>query len=53
MPISPKDRSLVRSLAAEVAQIAALPVQRETIDLWKALNGLKPVRPMVSIDQIP
>ncbi|GAG45607.1 unnamed protein product, partial [marine sediment metagenome] len=24
-----------------------------TIDLWKALNSLKPVRPMVAIDQIP
>lgn len=53
MPISPRERSTLRTLAAEVAEIAALPVQRETTTLWKALNGLKPVRPMVSIDQIP
>ncbi len=51
--IDPRDREVVRSLASEVAHIAALPVQRETIGLWKALNGLRPVRPMVSIDQIP
>ncbi len=36
----------------QVAEIAALPVQQETIALWKALNGLKPRRPMVMIDQV-
>ncbi|MGC9523627.1 MAG: hypothetical protein ACP5HG_17355, partial [Anaerolineae bacterium] len=40
-------------LAHQVAEIAALPVQQETIHLWKALNDLHPVRPMVLIDQIP
>ncbi|MFC1718297.1 hypothetical protein ACFL6S_31870 [Candidatus Poribacteria bacterium] len=35
-----------------MAEIAALPVQQETIALWKVLNGLKPVRGMVVIDQI-
>ena len=53
MPIEPRDRDVIRGLAAEVAEIAALPVQRETIGLWKALNGLRPIRPMVAIDQIP
>jgi hypothetical protein len=47
------DRQLVRELAWQVAEIAALPVQQETISLWKALNDLKPVRPMVHIDGIP
>lgn len=46
------DRAIVRDLAAQVAEIAALPVQQETIGLWKALNSLHPVRPMVSIDQV-
>ncbi len=49
---NPKDRAVLRALAEQVAEIAALPVQRETISLWKALNGLKPVRPMVMIDQV-
>lgn len=53
MRISPQDRTILRELASQVAEIAALPVQQETIALWKALNGLRPVRPMVMIDQIP
>ena len=53
MSVSRKDRDILRELARQVAVIAALPVQRETTSLWKALNGLKPVRAMVMIDQIP
>jgi hypothetical protein len=52
-PVSAKDRQILRDLAYRVAEIAALPVQQETIRLWKGLNGLRPVRPMVMIDQIP
>ena len=48
-----KDRDILRELGKQVAEIAALPAQQETISLWKALNGLRPVRPMVTIDQIP
>ncbi len=51
--IPPKDREILRELGCRTAEIAALPVQKEKIKLWKALNGLKPVRPMVMIDQIP
>ena len=47
------DRAVLRDLAHEVAEIAALPRQQQTISLWKALNGLEPARPMVLIDQIP
>ena len=47
------DATVLRELGKQVAEIAALPVQQETIGLWKALNGLKPARPMVAIDQIP
>ncbi len=53
MLIANRDRDLLRGLARQVAEIAALPVQGEAIALWKALNGLKPVRPMVMIAQIP
>ncbi|MBI5093473.1 MAG: hypothetical protein HZB26_13660 [Candidatus Hydrogenedentes bacterium] len=51
--ISAQDRNILRELAGQIAEIAALPAQQETISLWKALNALKPVRPMVMIDQIP
>jgi hypothetical protein len=51
--LSPADLEVLRGLAHEVAEIAALPVQQETVASWKALNGLQPVRPMVLIDEIP
>ncbi len=40
------DRTILRDLAARVAQIAALPIQEERRRLWKAHNSLKPERPM-------
>jgi hypothetical protein len=46
------DKNIISSLAAEVAEIAALPVQEQKRELWRKLNGLKPDRPMVMIDQV-
>lgn len=51
--LSRADRDVLRRLADETAEIAALPVQGETITLWTALNGLRPVRPLALIDEIP
>jgi hypothetical protein len=47
------DVRIVREVAARVAEIAALPVQAETIRLWEDLNALRPQRPMAMIDEIP
>jgi len=47
------DLETMRRLASEVAEIAALPVQQETMACFKALNGLHPVRPMALLDEIP
>lgn len=47
-----QDKENLRGLAAQVAEIAALPVQDETRRLWRALNALKPERPMVMADQV-
>ena len=47
------EMTVLRELARQVAEIAALPVQQEAIALWKALNALAPRRPMVMIDQVP
>ena len=52
MSATERDRTILRELASQVAEIAALPVQQQTIDAWKALNHLEPVRPMVTIDQV-
>ncbi|MHB1458403.1 MAG: hypothetical protein ACYC0V_15965 [Armatimonadota bacterium] len=46
------DREIIRRLAGETAEIAALPIQEETRRLWRQLNGLKPERPMVTMDQV-
>jgi hypothetical protein len=43
---------ILRDLAGRVAEIAALPVQEEKRRLWRRLNGLRPERPMVMIDQV-
>jgi len=50
--VTQKDKEVIRGLALEYAEIAALPAQEETRGLWRALNGLKPKRPMVMIDQV-
>lgn len=52
-PLPAEDIAVVRELAAAVAEIAALPVQEETIEAWKDLNALRPQRPMVQIDEVP
>ena len=53
MQVTASDRDALRRLGDELAEIARLPEQQEIIGLWKALNSLKPVRPMVIIDQMP
>jgi hypothetical protein len=47
-----RDTAIIRELAAHTAEIAAMPVQEEKRRLWRRLNGLDPVRPMVMIDQV-
>jgi hypothetical protein len=46
------DKAILRELAAQVAEIAALPVQEETRALWRKLNALQSTRPLVMIDQV-
>jgi hypothetical protein len=47
MNIDPKDREVVRGLAARWMELAHLPVMTERKRLWTALKDLRPVRPMV------
>jgi len=49
---SQHDVSVLRSLAANVREIAELPIQEEKRRLWRRLNALQPERPMVMIDQV-
>jgi hypothetical protein len=52
MSVTPSDRDTLRRLAGELAEIAALPVHKEKADMWRRLNRLEPVRPMVWINEI-
>ena len=52
MSIPADDRDRLRRLAAEVADIAALPCHAETRDLWRRLNRLDAVRPLVWINEV-
>ena len=51
--LTERDRDVLRRLAAEVAEIAALPVHREKARLWRKLNDLQAERPMVWITELP
>ena len=53
MRFTSEERTALRELATEVAEISTMPVHEETRRLWKRLNGLNQERPMVAIDQIP
>lgn len=53
MTIHQRDRDILRSLAGEYAEQAALPVHAERAELWRKLNDLEPVRPLVWFDEIP
>jgi hypothetical protein len=53
LPVIPlQDRDILRRLAAEQAVIVELPIQREKAALWRLLNDLEPVRPLVWINEI-
>jgi hypothetical protein len=47
------ERDCLKALGAELARIASDPVNAERAELWRRLNDLDPVRPMVWINEIP
>ena len=47
MAASQHDRTVVRELARQLAEVAADPVQAEKAELWWRLNHLARVRPLV------
>ena len=47
------DRDILRGLAAEYAAVAGNATMAERAKLYRALNGLKPIRPVVLMDELP
>jgi len=53
MPIPQKDKDILHQLGEKLADIAALSIQKEKAEMWTKLNDLKPVKPMIWINEIP
>jgi hypothetical protein len=51
--INGHDKGILRGLAEQVAEIAALPVHKTKAAEWRRMNALRPGKPMVSIYQLP
>jgi len=51
--LSDRDKSILRGLGEALAEAAADPVHGEKAELWRRLNDLDSVRPMVWINEIP
>lgn len=47
LELQPRERQVLRRLAEQVAEIAALPVQAERARLWQKMNALQAERPLV------
>ena len=47
------DRDVLRALGEQIAEIAALPRQESSKEMWRRLNSLDMVKPMILIYQIP
>lgn len=47
-----KDKEVLKDLALQYAEIAALPIQKDTRRAWNMLHRLKPERPMFMIDEL-
>ena len=48
--IEPADRTILRTLAARVAELAARPIEEEKRELWYRHNALEPTRPLIFCD---
>jgi hypothetical protein len=51
--ISKKDKKTLKELAIKKAEIAELKIHKEKINMWKELNKLGEVRPLVWINEMP
>jgi hypothetical protein len=51
--LAESEKTTLRRLAEQVAAIAAEPVHRRKAELWRRLNDMDSVRPMVWINEIP
>lgn len=48
-----RDREILRALAGRNAEIAVLDIHKENEKLYRAVNNLKMIRPVVLLDELP
>lgn len=48
-----EDVAIIRELAREFMEIANLPIQKETAELWERVNDLESARPVVWHNELP
>ncbi|HUS57641.1 MAG TPA: hypothetical protein VM141_03230 [Planctomycetota bacterium] len=53
MQISTEDKQVLRELGRQYMAVATLPVHKQKAELWRRLNRLEPVRPLVWINELP
>ena len=53
MKIPAEDREILRRLGEEIGAFARFSANAEKAEMWRKLNDLEPVRPLVYIDEIP
>jgi hypothetical protein len=51
--VNQKDKILLRELAKQTVELSAKEVNQKRIQRIRQMNGLKPVRPLVWIDELP
>jgi len=51
--VANSDKEVLRELGRRKREIGELPVQQETTELWRKLNGLEDVRPLVWMTELP
>ena len=51
--LTPREKDVLRRLVGETAAVAALSAQKVTAELWRRLNDLDAIRPMVWITEVP
>jgi hypothetical protein len=52
LDITDKDLKILRELGKKYAEIASLPIQDKRIDMWKRMNALKKVKPLVWVNEV-
>ena len=50
--LAQRDIDVLRKLAGDLAEVSALPIHKEKAELWRRLNDLDSVRPMVWINEV-